>query len=261
MKILVREYDNNETCNYVWKKIRAKKPFYCGEYYTTDGRCYDLTQILRIKQDYRKLNYVQCEVCGEVVKRDKVVRHYEDQEQKANCAKCNWFEIDDYTKITYSIRNDGTAVAKSYGTPYCTQGSSWYRRHKKLSDVDKVTECKYFACRRGEIRELYSDFMSQNPDPYMNLLTENAVIAHGWRYFATSLFGRSYSTGDGKLIARFDKNGILMDFNFFHRNTSYVFVYSDVYDKVVTRHGEFTWDGIANSTREKYMKLIRKLYH
>ena len=257
MKILVRKFENDGTCTYVWKKIRSVNPFVYGSYHTEDGKVYVATEILKITHDYRKLGYVQCDNCGTVIKKNKVEQHYLEQERNANCMKCSWLKVDGGSKPIYTMRSDGTVCQKIIGVPLCSKGR--YYGQKRLTEVNKVEECKYYACRRSRIRELHSDFLSENPNPYNELLTENAVIAAGWKYMDSMPRGRMYSW-DEKLIAHFDKNGLLVGFNFIHRSTTYVFTYSDVYDKTISPNGEFTWDGIANKTRDKYMKQIRKLY-
>jgi len=259
MKILVRTFDNDGTCTYVWKKMRSNKPFYNGYYYTEDGCSYNLISILRVVHDYRKSDYVQCEVCGDIMKRDKIEKHYEDRERNANCMKCDWMRLTETDNPPVHImRQDGLVVTKTVGVPYCSK--RYYSTGIKLSEIDKAANCKYYACRRGSTRELYSDFLSRNPNPYKELLTEKAVIAKGWKYIGSTIQGRMYSI-NSKLIARFDKNGILIYFDYLHRNNAYHFVYSDVYDKLISHYGEFTWEGIADSTRDKCMKQIRKLYN
>ena len=260
MKILVRTFDNDGTCNYVWKKMKSENPFQYGTYHTDDGCAYSLTSILKVTHDYRKSDYVQCGVCGKVVKRDKIDKHYEEREREADCMKCGWLELlgRQNSGPINVMRKDGFVVSKNIFVPYCSKGR--WRGSTRLSEINKVADCKYYACRRGSTKNLHSDFLSQNPNPYRDLLTENAVIENGWHYMGSSQQGRNYSF-DTKLIARFDSNGILIGFNFFHRNNTYNLVYSDVYDKIIWDSGEFDWEGIADRTREKYTKQIRKLYN
>jgi len=261
MKILVREIKDN-ACNYVWKKVRSVNPFSNGNYCTEDGMSYNITQILKITHDYRKSGYVQCANCGKVFKRSKTNKHYEDRERNANCMKCDWLHLDEISGTSvHTLRSDGKVITKTVSTPKCTKGN--YRRNwELLSEVNKVAECQFYACRRSRTRGLMSDFMSENPNPFNELLTEKSMKTNEWRCFYNSPSGRQYSNKNGKIIARFDANGILVEFSIIHRNNTFSVVYSDVYDKLIDRYGEFNWGyyNIANSTKEKCMKQIRQLY-
>lgn len=263
MKILVREFSDNGTCNYVWKKIKSVKPFYNGCYNTEDGHSYNIIQILRVTHDYRKSDYVQCACCGKVVRRGNELKHYEEQERNANCMKCEWLRLDVIPGTeTHVMRSDGKVTTRTLSKPKCNHGRSWSYRATPLSEINRVSDCKYYACRRNGMRELYKDFLAENTNPFDSLLTEKAMIDKGWKYVYGDMYGRTYSNNNGKLVAVFDTNGILIKFNIIHRSHTYEVVYSDVYDKLIGRNGEFDWSdrGIADSTKNRYMKQIRQLY-
>ena len=262
MKILVREFDReNNVLKYVWKEIDRKKPFSSyGDYHTKDDKNYGCFNILKISGDYRKLGYVRCKNCGEVFKRGKEEQHYAASEDKAKCATCSCLIIHPITgKQKITLKSDGTAVCTTINTPYC--GSKSRYNCTKLDEVDKPEICRYFKCRRKGIEDLssVSDFMSEHPNPYKNIITENAVIKNGWVLNRQTDDYRSYT--NGRLTAFFDINGIIDNFLVAFRNDTYKFKYSDVYDIYMNVYGEeFTWGGMADRTAESCKKLIRKLY-
>ena len=257
MKILVREYNDNGICNYVWKKVRINNPFEYNHYNTEDGRQYCLTEIIKVSGDYRKLGYVQCTNCGEVIKKGKEEEHYAKRERSIDCAKCIHFKM--YNSTTTDIKiKDGVAIKKMTGKPICTV-DYWHSVH--VDNVDKPAKCLHFACRRRGTAELPSDFLYEHKDPYKNILTENTAIAAGWKYVSRSNRGRQYTSDKtGKLLAYFDTNGILEYFRISHRGDTARFTYSDVYDEFIGNNGKFKWLYMADSTIEKYSKHIRKLY-
>ena len=263
MKILVREI-NDGICNYVWKKMASNRPITkrCGTVYykTEDNKVYDCLQIVKITHDYRKLNYVLCSNCGEVVKESKLIQHYEAQEHNANCMKCDRLLLKkaNDSETTNVLRPDGTVLSKTVNNAYCNDRYGW--RYIPLAEVNKLERCKYFACRRSEKLDIISDFWSNYQNPYKDILTEAGVIKGKWRYI-DSHRGRRYANSNGKVIACFDTNGILENFVLLHRNNSEEFVYSDVYDKFFGRNGlEFNWSDIAEASKERYMRQIRALY-
>lgn len=258
MKILVREYANG-ICNYVWKKIKMENPFYWGGYDTEDGMSYNQCQVLKITHDIRNGNYVMCSNCGKVVKRNSLTLHYEKGEAEANCMKCSYLRIGDASTVTNKLRSDGMCIRRTVGVPNCG-----YRNYRviPIATIDKVEKCKYFGCRRSEARELPTDFLAEHPGAYDRLLTENAAITGGWKYLSQNSDGRQYANKDGKVVAYFDTNGILIHFILWNRSSRYTFTYSDVYDKFIPTSGvlEFNWGGIAEARRKRYEKQIRALY-
>lgn len=263
MKILVRNFVDG-TCEYVWKKVRNINPIVWRRYVTEDNIEYNPIRILKISRDYRKTGYVICSGCGKVVKKDKMTKHYEEREREANCMKCRELELEKLRgSEVYTLRSDGKVTAKTVNIARCRnsyENGSWYR-HKKIEEVNKVASCIYFSCRRGNAENIEEDFLSKNPNPFLNLLTENGVINKGWKYLCANSFGRQYANRNGKLIAQFDINGVLMYFTMMYRNDSHEFVYSDVYDKFMNEYGkEFRWCDAAETTKNNYIKQIRALY-
>lgn len=263
MKVLVREYKTG-VCNYVWKKVSYNDPFRYSDYYTEDGACYEPIQILKITHDYRTTGYVMCCNCGKVVKQTKITKHYEEQERKVNCMKCNKLKLEEIkgTRVN-TLKQDGNVLSRIMFEAKCVNSpiDRYWSRYKKIKDVNKSETCKYFACRRSDTTELRRDFFCSYPNPFNNFLTENGIINNGWKYISSSNSGREYSNKNGKLIARFDMNGILIHFCMMHRNNTYHFVYSDVYDKFMDSEGnEFRWGNIAETTKNNYIKQIRALY-
>jgi len=260
MKILVRDYADG-TCNYVWKNVDKGTPFYSGNYVTVDNKKYPPLDIIRIKGDFRKskCDYVVCKNCGQMIKRSEVEKHYIEKESDANCIKCNELYLEEKRDERKNrLLSNGLILSRTINVPYCKTG---YYRRKLLSEIDRVSECKYFACRRSGIRELYRDYLYDYPNLYKNLLTEKKILMMGWKYVTKNSNGRQYSNKDGHLIAYFDLNGILINFKLLNRNNGYTFVYSDVYDKFFERYSEFDFsDIVAERTKERYMKTIRELY-
>lgn len=260
MKILVREYDDNNVCTYVWKNVRTIRPFSFGSYCTEDGAVYTPIKVLRIIHDFRLSGYVECGNCGKVIRKDRIVKHYLAQERNANCMKCNSLRLSSIpdAKTTRRLQPDGTVIVKTKKVACC--GNNCYRS-PKINEVNKAETCKYYACRRSEASQIRGDFLSQNPNPYGVLLSENAVIKNGWNLLQTNRSSRSYCNKNGKLIAHFDTNGILMYFSVMYRNMSFDFTYSDVYDKYMSNNGkEFDWHNMADTTKQKYIRQIKKLY-
>ena len=273
MKILVRDYpgDTNPTisvthptisvthptCNYVWKEVRKNKPFLYENYYTKDGSHYSSINVLKISGDFRKHNYVMCGNCGDVVKRDKLARHYEDQERNINCLKCKCLNLAQVINVTHKLMPNGTVVTKTTADPYCKP--NYYNKYP-LDRVDKPAVCLYYKCRRSDAVELWKDFHSEYPNPFKRIATENAAIAAGWRYLDTYFYGREYTNKDGKLIAQFDTNGILVNYKVLKRSSAFMFVYSDVYDKFFDNYGEFDWGGLSEVTVKRYSRQIREIY-
>lgn len=259
MKILVREVKDNK-CSYIWKQVSNVKPIRYGRYITTDNNEYGVMDILKIDRDYRNLGYVICANCGEVIKEGKVEKHYAARESEANCAKCSNLSlrpISGERKIT--IRPDGKAVLRSLNNPLCIARSTY--RPEPLGEVDKPQSCIYYKCRRSGTSQIYRDFLSENPNPYTVLLTENAVINNGWEFFNRGTNGNEYVTKNGKLFATFDTNGILNYFTVKFRNNYYKFKYSDRYDKYMFNNGlEFRWDDMSETTINRFKREIKKLY-
>ena len=137
-----------------------------------------------------------------------------------------------------------------------------YYEELPIGTINKAEKCKHFACRRSEAVELRKDFFANNPNPYNMLLSEKAVINAGWNFLCKSYnSGRVYSNKNGKLTAQFDTNGILEYFAVLYRSNSYIFMYSDVYDKFMGESGdEFNWIYMAESAQNRYKKQIRALY-
>lgn len=259
MRILVREVKDNK-CSYIWKQVSNVNPIRRGRYRTTDNNEYGVMDILKIDRDYRNLGYVICANCGEVIKECKVEKHYVTRESEANCAKCEKLSlrpIPSERKIT--IRPDGKAVLRSLNHPLCTARSTY--RPDLLSEVDKPQSCIYYKCRRSGTSPIYRDFLSENPNPYTVLLTENAVINNGWEFCKRGADGNEYVTKNGKLFATFDINGILNYFTVKFRNNYYNFKYSDRYNKYMSYHGlEFMWEDMSETTINRFKREIKKLY-
>ena len=262
MKILVRETKEN-VCNYVWKEISKTYPFCSSDYHTTDGLYYECGKIIKISRDYRKLGYIQCTYCGAVIKRGKEEQHYAESEAKANCAKCEFLKLEPTGKPKIVLCN-GQAICKSVNVPYCTRKSRY--RATPIEGIDRLNTCQFYQCRRnGNFNDLSdeNDFLFDHPDPYTVLLTENAVLNNNWTFMRQDTTGRKYSTKNGKLIAHFDLNGVLMFFSVRFHNNVYDFVYLDRYDKFMTYSGparEFTWNAMSERTITSYTNAIRKLY-
>lgn len=263
MKILVREVTDG-VCNYVWKKMSTNRPIaWHGtnvRYKTEDNKGYDCLEIIKITHDYRKLGYVQCRNCGEVVKESKLIQHYEAQERNANCMKCDRMYLSKVKDIdtVNVLRPDGTVLSKTVNKAYCADQYGWNK--VSLAEVDKIQKCKYYACRRSDKIDIMQDFWSAYPNPYKDILTEAGVIKNKWKYVGSNN-GRQYSNSNGKVIAHFDTNGILRFFKLLYRDECERFVYSDVYDKFFGANGrEFDWCDIAEGSMERYMKQIRALY-
>ena len=264
MKILVREV-TNEICNYVWKTVTDERPFGSGrtvDYYkTTDGSYYLPISIIKITHDYRTTGYVVCKNCGKVVKKSKIEKHYKDQEKDSNCMKCEWLRIKYKEPETHKMREDGKCISSYVGIPYCA-GDSYCWHPTKISEVNKIEKCKYFACRRSETIQLQKDFLSENPNPYKIFVTENAVLnTRGWTIL-NNYSDRQYATQNGKLIATFDTNGILKYFSFLYRNDSFDFTYSDVYDKFMYKNGTelFKELDVSEATKKKIINNVKALY-
>ena len=262
MKILVREY-NNGVCNYVWKTMRKINPIIGNTYYTDDGMQYRILSVIKISHDYRKSGYVICNNCGEVIKRSNVIKHYEEKESDSNCIKCDKFTVIDKGKEIRTIKPDGTCLVKYKATPACAcKCYRYYGVTKSLSEINKATDCKYYACRRSSVGELPHDFLFTNPNPYKNIITEKRAIEVGWKYLTRTYLGNNqYTNNNGKVIAEFDTNGILIGFTLLKRNNSCDFMYSDVYDTFIDTWGRtFDWMYCADTTKEKYIRQIKKLY-
>lgn len=261
MKILVREF--NEDTNklaYVWKDVVKTKPIKSGYYKTTDNADYEAFLILKIEKDYRRLGYVICSGCGEVIKEGKEEKHYLDRESNANCAKCEKLTlrpIDGKRKVT--LLPDGTAISRTVNNPYCSARGGY--RIDALGDVNKQANCIYYKCRRYGTEQIPSDFLSEHPNPYKFFPTETTAIATGWEFHKRGTGWTEYATKNGKLIATFDTNGILNYFTVFFRDRGLRFKYSDRYDKYIAPNGmEFRWGDMAERTRNGYKKAIRSLY-
>lgn len=258
MKILVREVKDNK-CSYIWKQVSKVNPIRCGRYRTTDNDEYGVMDILKIDRDYRN-GYVKCANCGEVIKEGREEKHFAARESKANCAKCSKISlrpIPGEKKIT--IRPDGKAVLRSLNRPLCTARSTY--TPDLLSEVDKPQSCIYYKCRRSGTSQIHRDFLSENPNPFTVLLTENAVINNGWEFFTRGANGNEYVTKNGKLFATFDVNGILNYFTVKFRNNYYKIKYSDRYDKYMFNNGyEFMWDDMSERTINQFKREIKKLY-
>lgn len=264
MKILVREYDNNNVCNYVWKKIRDVNPIsgYGNTYYSTDdGNKYAPYVIMKISHDYRKSNYVICKNCGKVIKKGREVAHYEASETGANCMKCDKLRLRNISDIKpeHKLLPDGRVISKTIQNPYCDNCGGW--SGKKLSEVNKVSECKYFECRRNGTTVIKEDFLSTYPNPYNDFPTERRAIECGWHVINKSDRYIQYANKSGKVIAYFDNNGILMYYELLKRKDTFGFTYSDVYDKFMYEYGsEFDWADLSEVTKNRYIRDIKKLY-
>ena len=260
MRIYVRNY-NNGTVEYVWKNISHTNPFFGkSEYRTEDGERYSFFDIFKISADYRKSGkYVICGNCGAVIKRNATNKHFETQERNADCMKCSDLRLE---KIENTQRNkmcaDGNVFTTVLMKPYC--GIHYYYENYPLDNFDKTRVCKYFACRRKDVKEMRQDVLFTFQNPYNNILTEAGVIRKKWNFVNTSNGTSVYSNRNGKVLAIFDLNGILIKFRLFKRDTPYDFMYSDVYDEFICENGVFRWAYLAESTIEKYKKQIRSLY-
>lgn len=263
MQILVREVASG-VCNYVWKKVNTVNPITFNYHecnYHAENKTYNCLDVLKIKHDYRKGDYVICGNCGKVVNKSKLVAHYEEQERNANCLKCDNLTLrkDKSVKSVLKMLPNGKVQEKSINNPYCGNG---YYSSVSIEEVNKLQRCKYYACRRASEREIPSDFHATYPNPFNNILTEAGIINKKWTFNGSEYNNtRRYSNKNGKVIAVFDTNGLLMYFMLLYRDDSFRFVYSDVYDKFFGVNGrEFGWGGLADTTIERYKKQIRALY-
>lgn len=259
MKILVREYNDNETL-YVWKKIGNVFPIGRGEYRTENNEVYTKDEIIKITNDYRtsKFDYVVCGNCGKVIKRSEMTEHFEESERDANCMKCDWLRLKATSENKKNrLLKDGMVAVTTIYNPYCSEYS--WNSGTKISEMDKYRGCKFYKCRRTGVRELYHDYLFEYPNPYQKLLTEKMIISAGWTYTEAHGSGRIYSCCNN-LSACFDTNGILVNFIFYRRGNEHNFTYSDKYDKFFDRFGEFDWEGAAERTIKSMEKKIRKLY-
>lgn len=265
MKILVRQYDyETPTCSYVWKEVRKENPFSGLNYNTTDGNYYNIGSILQVDHDFRKSGkYVMCGNCGKVIKRSEADKHYEDIERRANCLNCDWLKlrpVDGTTK--YKMTPDGKVVTRELAEPYCSKGYHYSSyNHIPIAEVDRVSICKWYKCRRTAVKEFTPDIFVAFQNPFKTLLTEKAVIDGGWKFDCVN--DRScvtYKNSDGKVHAVFDQNGIIDHFYLSKRNEIFYFRYSDTHDEFLDVRGVFRWAYISDSRIARYKKQIRKLY-
>lgn len=262
MKILVRQYSSEtQSTNYVWKEMRKENPFICGSYHTADGETYNISDILQVAGDWRKNNkYVICSNCGKVIRKSALENHYLHQEANANCMKCDKMRLDMISGTQKNKLNaDGVTVTVTYKAKGVCRNSYYNRR--PINEVNRPETCKYYACRRSDTRQLPADMFSEFPNPYKNIITENAAISNGWKFLTFTNTNRNYANSDGKVIVSFDSNGIIIDYSLMMRGHSYDFTYSDVYDKFFDSDGrEFDWKDISLPRINRYKKQIRALY-
>lgn len=263
MRILVRK--ESDTCEYVWKKVTTVNPIRYGNYYVETPQnkgyeCYSFEQIIRIEGDYRKNGkYVMCTNCGKVVRKSALAAHYEEQEHNANCMKCDHLRLTEVDgSVKHKLMPDGKVKTSIISEARC--GEKYSYRAIPLESVNKPETCKYYACRRSGTKNLPSDTLSRFPNPYKMLLTEKTVIENGWKFLEGGEYTRSYTNKNGKVVAIFDRNGILDHFSLLCRGDYYRFMYSDVYDEFIDGYGVFGWNHISSTSIERYKKQVRALY-
>ena len=240
MKILLRKDFKWYECTFDFKR---------GSIITTDNNIIPENDIVAIQDDERS-KYVKCIHCGEILRNTKkaIAEHCSKKCDEKACLTCSYkrAKVVNAGEYKYVPLPDGTYKEKYESTVslYC---------NLRYSSIDIKSEqartgCKYRNC--AEAKENYTQldgFFIKHPNAFDDLPTVDALDEKVWTF--DSRYNNKFIFKAKKrftLYANANEKGIITDFIYKKRYSSYSFVYSKKYNQI------FWMNGSSYSTSKPY---------
>ncbi len=255
--LLRRDYSFHNAC---WDEKVNKLTVY--------GSSISQTGILSIENDPRR-KYVQCKMCGSVIKNTKkaIEEHAQLAKSSKACLTCKSLRFDNEKNLKESfVKNDDGTYTKT-NKSVCTLTCDYTYRRPSIDDDKARAGCRYRNCSIDTV-EPAENFFTKYPDVFDDMATVDAIDMSKWQIDCR----RSDNWVDFKwkgrynIIIRTTNLGIIDRFICSYRSDDYDIVYSKKYDKMfILSYGEYNELTSTNSHfSEKYynelMKIMKNIY-
>lgn len=258
MKILLRKFDDKE---YVWKDAT-----YYAQRFVVDGNLIVDTNIVSVLNDNRN-KLIKCSVCGKSFKNgsEEWTQHITPVTDTSKCFKCSKLRSrhQSYSDTQYTPNEDGT-YTKTESSKVKLVCQDQYYTYNDINSKAARDGCVFNKCQNAKAIE-FSDFFTQNPGAFDDIITANKVLDFGYKDLIVYGGEIKYQLkARNQIFACANKLNIIDHFDIYYRRERWHVYYSKKYNKLYSsRNNTYeVWNPyqIPESSMALILKKIAELY-